>query len=245
MTDREKDSLAAQALAVIQARFDPPGPDDTVDILERARRLAKAPAPAHPPLPVPASVPAAVPAPERAPFVPSGPAPNMRLVDRCLLTAGALLLAVYFFRLTRASLQVYFTPDDLMNLYRSWIFSVGSLVKANLLFFLSSDFIRPMGSLWYRVIVDFAGFHPYWFHASNLVILAANIWLTYTVAGTIVTLMFDGAVPLPVALNHAPPSAVAVVSVQVNVPVPPLRIWIGCGTTLPPGFIVKLSAPGR
>jgi len=182
MTDREKDSLAAQVLAVIQARFDPPGPEDTVDILERARRQMQAPAPARSPSPVAAPVPASVPAPVRAPFVPSGPAPDLRLVDRCLLAAGALLLAVYFFRLTRASLHVYFTPDDLMNLYRSWIFSAGRLLKANLLFFLNSDFGRPMGSLWYRVIIDFAGFDPLWFHASNLGILAANIWLTYVVA---------------------------------------------------------------
>ncbi|MGB7758402.1 MAG: hypothetical protein WBL61_01155, partial [Bryobacteraceae bacterium] len=109
-------------------------------------------------------------------------APDMRRVDRGLFAAGALLLALYFFRLTRASLHVYFTPDDLMNLYRSWIYSAGRLLKANLLFFLNSDFGRPMGSLWYRAIVDLAGFHSFWFHASNLAILAANIWLTYVVA---------------------------------------------------------------
>jgi hypothetical protein len=170
MTDREKDELAAQVLAVIRARFDPPGPADTGDILERARRQAQAPAPAPAPVPI------------CAPSRPPGPAPDMRRVDRFLFAAGALLLAVYFFRLTRASLHIYFTPDDLMNLYRSWIFPAGRLLKANLLFFLSSDFGRPMGSLWYRVIVDFAGFHPFWFHASNLAILAVNIWLTYAVA---------------------------------------------------------------
>jgi hypothetical protein len=184
MTDREKDSLAAQALAVVRARFDPPGPAEIEDILERARRQAHGPTAA--PQPTAAAVPAAAPIPAPAsipaPSSPVGPAPDMRLVDRCLFVGGALLLAVYFFRLTRASLQVYFTPDDLMNLYRSWIFPVGHLLKANLLFFLSSDFGRPMGSLWYRVIFDFAGFHPFWFHASNLVILTANIWLTYVVA---------------------------------------------------------------
>ncbi|MGO9010199.1 MAG: hypothetical protein ACLQPN_08855 [Bryobacteraceae bacterium] len=168
MTDREKDSLAAQVLAVIRARFDPPSPAETEDILERARRRAEAPPPA------PASV--------SAPSTPPGPAPDMRRVDRCLFAAGAVLLALYFCRLTRASLHVYFTPDDLMNLYRSWIFSAGHLFKANLLFFLNSDFGRPMGSVWYRLIFDFAGFHPFWFHASNLAILAANIWLTYAVA---------------------------------------------------------------
>jgi hypothetical protein len=69
-----------------------------------------------------------------------------------------------------------------MNLYRSWIFPFGHLLKANLLFFLASDYGRPMGSLWYRVIVDLTGFHSFWFHASNLALLAANIWLTYIVA---------------------------------------------------------------
>jgi len=121
---------------------------------------------------------------ERPPTPPPEPVPppGIRRVDRCLFAAGALLLAVYFFRLTRASLHVYFTPNDLMNLYTSWIYSAGHLLKANLLFFLASPYGRPLGSMWYRVIVHFAGFHPFWFHASNLTILAANIWLTYVVA---------------------------------------------------------------
>jgi hypothetical protein len=178
MTDREKDELAAQVLAIMQARFDPPGPDDTEDILERARRLAQAPAPAPVAAPALGAAPAAVVARSQPP----GPAPDMRLVDRCLFAAGALLLAVYFFRLTRPSLHIYFTGDDMMNLYRSWVFSHGHLFNANLLFFLNSDFIRPMGSVWYRAMIDLAGFNPYWFHASNLAILAVNIWLTYVVA---------------------------------------------------------------
>ena len=132
------------------------------------------------PAPAPAPSAAFHPAPEAS--VPPRPAPDMRLVDRCLMAAGALFLAVYFFRLTRATLHIYFSPDDLMNLYRSWIFPVGHLLKANLLFFLASDYGRPMGSLWYRVIFAFTGFHAFWFHASNVAILAANIWLTYVVA---------------------------------------------------------------
>ena len=46
-----------------------------------------------------------------------------------------------------------------MNLYRSWYFPLAALFKANILFFLPSDFIRPMGSVWYRAIYFFAGFH--------------------------------------------------------------------------------------
>ncbi len=181
-------------LATTVARFNPPSPAATEDALRGARPQAQeqpsvppsaqAPAPAAEPVSAHAATPAPAPvsAPVPAPAEPSPPAPNMRRVDRCLFAAGALLLAVYFFRLTRASLHVYFTGDDLMNLYRSWYFSAGPLLKANLLFFVTSNFFRPMGSVWYRLIFDFAGFHPFWFHAANLAILAANIWLTYAVA---------------------------------------------------------------
>ena len=119
MTDGEKDLLAAQLLAVIRARFDPPGPAEIVDILERASRQAHAPAAAS--QPTPAAVSAAAPV----------PAPDMRLVDRCLFALGSLLLAAYFFRLTRGSLHVYFSGNDLMNLYQAWIFSAGNLLKTN------------------------------------------------------------------------------------------------------------------
>jgi len=182
MTDRAKDEVAAQVLAVIGARFERPGAEDTGDILDRARRLARARPPTPGDAPSRTSERAAVPAPVPGPSNPTRPAPDMRHVDHFLYASGALLLVVYFFRLTRASLHVYFTPDDLANLYRAWALSSGHLLKANLLFFLSSDFGRPMGSLWYRVIFAFAGFHPFWFHTSNLAILMANIWLTYSVA---------------------------------------------------------------
>src|SRR5579871_668528 len=95
---------------------------------------------------------------------------------------AALLIAVYFFLLTKDSLRAYFSPDDSMNLYRSWIYPAGQLVKANLLFFETSPFFRPMGSAWYRAIYHFAGFNAVPFHAANLLILAANIFLTYAVA---------------------------------------------------------------
>jgi hypothetical protein len=69
-----------------------------------------------------------------------------------------------------------------MNLYQSWIYPAASLVKANLLFFLGSPFQRPMGSVFYRTIYHFAGFHATWFHIVSLAILTANVPLTYAVA---------------------------------------------------------------
>jgi hypothetical protein len=102
--------------------------------------------------------------------------------DRRLAAIGLFFIGIYFFRLTRHALRLGFSGDDLMNLHRSWFFPLPALFKANLLFFLPSDFIRPLGSVWYRVIYYFAGFHGAAFHASDLAILLANIFLTYSVA---------------------------------------------------------------
>src|ERR1700694_4277085 len=89
----------------------------------------------------------------------------MRRTDRILFAAAALLIPAYFFLLVRPSLGAFFTRDDLMNLYRSWSFPAGLLVKANVLFFWASPFYRPLPSLWYRVVFHFAGFHALPFHS--------------------------------------------------------------------------------
>jgi hypothetical protein len=102
--------------------------------------------------------------------------------DRNLAAIALFIIGCYFFRLTRHALSTGFSSDDLMNLHRSWFFPLRALVKANLLFFLPSDFGRPMGSLWYRSLFYFAGFHGALFHAAALAMLLANIFLTYAVA---------------------------------------------------------------
>jgi len=101
---------------------------------------------------------------------------------RILSAFGLVLLCGYLFSLTHSSLGVFFTPDDCMNLYRSWSFSPLLLVKSNLLFFLSSPFQRPMGSVFYAAIYQFAGFHSHPYHAVLLVLLAVNLFLTYFLA---------------------------------------------------------------
>lgn len=95
---------------------------------------------------------------------------------------AALSITVYFVALTRDARLSYFSADDLMNLYRSWANPAGALVKANLLFFLNSAFGRALPSAWLRILYDFAGFHPAPFHVANLILIAANVWITYCVA---------------------------------------------------------------
>jgi hypothetical protein len=101
---------------------------------------------------------------------------------RILGPLAALALAVYFFRLTRGSLHGFLSPDDITNLHRAWSYPLSLLVRANLLFYETSPFYRPIPSAWYRVIFHFAGLNPVPYHAVNLLLLGINIFLTYAVA---------------------------------------------------------------
>jgi hypothetical protein len=102
--------------------------------------------------------------------------------DRTLALLGGAFIAGYFLLLTQDALHAYFALDDSGNLYRAWYFPLAELFRANLLFFLTSPFNRPMGSAWYRAIFFFAGYNPLPFHVVNLAILLVNIWLTYAVS---------------------------------------------------------------
>ncbi len=103
-----------------------------------------------------------------------------------------ICIAVYFFRLTRPALRSGFSPDDCMNLYRAWYFPLSALARANLLFFLPSDFFRPFGEAWYRAIYFFAGFRPAPFHAVEMALLVANIFLVYALARRLAGSRFAG-----------------------------------------------------
>jgi hypothetical protein len=96
--------------------------------------------------------------------------------------AAALALGVYFFRLTRAALHLPLSPDAITNIYRVYSYPVGMLLRANFLFFETSPFYRPFASAWYLAIFHSAGIHPLAYQALNLVVLAANAFLTYAVA---------------------------------------------------------------
>src|SRR5881394_2262048 len=97
-------------------------------------------------------------------------------------SAAAVALGVYFFRLTRSSLHLALSPDDITNIYRSVTYPLSLLARVNLLFFETSPFYRPFASAWYRAIFYFAGTNPLPYHVFNLAMLAANAFLTYAVA---------------------------------------------------------------
>ena len=107
--------------------------------------------------------------------------PLLTRIHRLFPILAAVCIAIYFLGFTAPSLGWYFSTDDSMNLYRSWYWPLGSLIKANFVFFLNSTFYRPLVSAWYRSIYYFAGFNPAPFHAIILMVVLANTWLAYAV----------------------------------------------------------------
>lgn len=106
----------------------------------------------------------------------------MRRTDRLLFLGGAALVAAYFLALVHPTLDSFFTPDDMLGLHRAWISPLDQLIRANILFFKSSPFIRPMACALLRSIFYFAGYDAKPFHVALMIILGANLGLTYFVS---------------------------------------------------------------
>ena len=106
----------------------------------------------------------------------------MKISSRTRFAGVALLIAGYYLALVWPGFSVYFSSDDLMNLYTPWTLRTRALILANLIFFRSSPIYRPLGSAWYAVVFHFAGFHPFPFHAAYAAIFLINMWWTYAIS---------------------------------------------------------------
>ena len=70
-------------------------------------------------------------------------ADRSRKVRAWLTVLGGAFIACFFLFFTWRGLLVYYTGDDLMNLYGYWSQPVSALVKAN--FFFWTPYYRPFG----------------------------------------------------------------------------------------------------
>jgi hypothetical protein len=95
--------------------------------------------------------------------------------------AAALFIAGYFLHFSIGSLRTEFSPDDLMNCYVAWLRSPGVLLADNLLFFRPTGVYRPLGAIVYRASFGLFGFNLFPLRLFLLLLLAANVFLIYTV----------------------------------------------------------------
>jgi hypothetical protein len=74
---------------------------------------------------------------------------------------------------------VYYTGDDLMNLYGYWSKPLSLLVRANIFFW--TPYYRPFGGVIYRTIFALFGFNPYPLYVVYFAAMLLNLWLAYLV----------------------------------------------------------------
>jgi hypothetical protein len=109
--------------------------------------------------------------------VASGPRGKLRAI-----LAGSFVVSLFLF-FTWRGLLVYYTGDDLMNLYGYWSKPLSALIKAN--FFYWSPYYRPFGGLVYRSVFSMFGFNPYPLYVVFYSALLVNLLLMYRVTARI------------------------------------------------------------
>jgi len=114
-----------------------------------------------------------------------------------LSVLAGLFIACLFLFFTWRGILIYYTGDDLMNLYGYWSKPLSSLVKANIFFW--TPYYRPLGGIIYRTMFAIFGFNPYPLYIVFFAAMLLNLWLAYLVfkriggsgeVGAIATLLY-------------------------------------------------------
>jgi hypothetical protein len=92
---------------------------------------------------------------------------------------AGLFIAGFFLFFTWRGLLLYYSGDDLMNLYGYWSKPVSALVKGNVFFW--TPYYRPFGGIIYRTLFAIYGFNPFPLYVVFYTAMLLNLWLAYLV----------------------------------------------------------------
>src|SRR6266403_2147843 len=92
----------------------------------------------------------------------------------------AIALAAYFVYFAKGALRAHFAPDDIVNLGRCWDRGIAGSVWDNITFWRNA--YRPFGALFYLSIYRVFGLNPLPYRIVVLLLIAANVYLTFRVA---------------------------------------------------------------
>jgi hypothetical protein len=90
---------------------------------------------------------------------------------------GGLFIACFFLFFTWRGLLLYYTGDDLMNLYGYWSKPLSDLVQSNIFFW--TPYYRPFGGIVYRTLFAVFGFNPHPVYVVFYAAMLLNLWLAY------------------------------------------------------------------
>lgn len=86
-------------------------------------------------------------------------------------------LAAVFACFTWRGLTMFFSDDDVMNMYKAWITPAGDILKGLLLPW--SPVLRPAGTAVYRIFYELFGFRPLPLYAFCWLLLIANVCVAW------------------------------------------------------------------
>jgi hypothetical protein len=92
---------------------------------------------------------------------------------------AGLFIATFFLAFTWRGLLMYFSGDDVMNLYGYCSRPVADLVRANILFW--TPYYRPFGGVIYRALFSLFGFNPRPLYILYYASFLLNLYLAYVV----------------------------------------------------------------
>jgi hypothetical protein len=96
---------------------------------------------------------------------------------------AGLFIAAFFIAFTWRALLMYFSGDDVMNLYGYWVQPAADMVRANILFW--TPYYRPFGGLIYRTMFALFGFNPRPLYILYYASFLLNLYLAYVVMKSI------------------------------------------------------------
>ncbi|MFN7996628.1 MAG: hypothetical protein U0Q18_23655 [Bryobacteraceae bacterium] len=102
-----------------------------------------------------------------------------RVGSRLPYVFAAVIILVYFCRLTVSGIHAGFSHDDLLNLWRARQHPLSRHLLETVCFFLFPESPRPLGMLFYRGFLDAFGLNPLPFRLCIFAVLIANLYLAF------------------------------------------------------------------
>ncbi|HVW08470.1 MAG TPA: hypothetical protein VHC90_07810 [Bryobacteraceae bacterium] len=92
-------------------------------------------------------------------------------------TAFVTALAIAFACFTWRGVTMFFSDDDVMNMYKAWTTPAGDIVRGLLLPW--TPVLRPAGTAVYRVFYELFGFHPLPLYVFCWLLLIVNVFVAW------------------------------------------------------------------
>lgn len=126
-------------------------------------------------------------------------AASPKFAGRLEFACVAVLVAIFIF-FTWRGLTMFFSGDDVTNMYRAWVVPARNVWKAPLLPWM--PLYRPLGTAVYRVFYVLFGFHPLPLYLFCWLLLVVNVFAAWRFFRALAASVLDALLALSLILMH-------------------------------------------